>query len=121
MILRVLCFPDTAPRFTGRAAGAIECCQQRLGEVRDGMDIADNVGLELADALAERLDVLVPGLDALKVHGKVVDAGKVRSDVAVPQEPLDAPQRPIDLFRFLLIETAADETLGNPPRRMRPG
>ena len=56
-----------------------------LGVVRDGMGIVGDVGLELVDAFSERHDVRVPGLDASKVHDKVVDAGKGHTDGAVPQ------------------------------------
>ncbi len=55
-----------------------------LGVVRDGMGIVGGVGLELADAFAERLDIRVPGLDAFKARDKVVDAGKGRTGTAEP-------------------------------------
>ena len=60
------------------------------------MGIVGDAGLELAGTLSERLDVRIPGLDAFNVGDKVVDAGKDRTDVAVPQEPLDVSQRPLD-------------------------
>ena len=74
-----------------------------FGVVRDGVGIVGDVCLELAVTFSERLDVRIPGLDAFRVGDKVVDAGNGRTDVAVPQEPLDAPQRPVDSFCFLPV------------------
>ena len=82
-----------------------------FGVVREHLGIVGNAGLEFADTFAERLDVWVPRLDAFEVHGKVVDAEKGRKDVAVLQEPLDAYQRPVDLFRCLMTVMAAGGTV----------
>ena len=80
------------------------------------MGIVGDAGLELAGTLSERLDVRIPGLDALKAGDKVVDAGQDRTDVAVPQEPLDASLRPVDSFRFLPVVVMGGKALGALPQ-----
>ena len=86
--------------------------------VRDGMGIVGNVGLELADAFAERLDARVPRLYAFKVHGKVVDAGKGRTDVAVPQGTTNMLGLGQSLFRLRRIPSRFKECMPAMPRKM---
>ena len=83
---------------------------------RNDIGIVGYVGLELANAFADRLDVRVPGLDAYKVHDKLVDAGKDRTVVAVPKAFLDAPQCPVNLIGFLPVAMVIDKVPGKLPQ-----
>ena len=55
-----------------------------LGIIRNGVCIVGDVGVELIDTFAERLDTRVCGVEALQVDRKTGNAGQSRAMIAVP-------------------------------------